>query len=91
MDNWTDLGGGTGANTPWAVISGSTLTPSTPIILGHETNGLSFKRTITLDDKFLITLSDKVTNTSSDEKEIRRKGVARQHTLPEGLTNFIVL
>ena len=91
MDNWTNLDGGTGANTPWARLSGNTLTPSTPIVLGYESNGLSFERTISLDDKFLITLSDKVTNTSSDEKEIIRKGVARQHTLPEGLTNFFIL
>ena len=91
MDNWTNANGGTGADTPWAVISGTTLTASTPVILGYEANGLSFERTITVDDKFLITLSDKITNTSSGEKEIIRKGVARQHTLPEGLTNFFIL
>ena len=91
MDNWTNANGGTGADTPWALISGTTLTPSNPVILGHEADGLSFERTITVDDKFLITLSDKITNTSAGEKEIIRKGVARQHTLPEGLTNFFIL
>jgi len=91
MDNWTSVDGGTGSDTPWAVISGNTLTGSTPVVLGYESEGLSYKRTISIDDKFLITLSDKVTNTSSGEKTVTRKGVTRQHSLPEGLTNFFIL
>jgi len=91
MDNWTSVDGGNGANTPWKLISGQTLTASTPVVLGYEDSGLSYERTITVDDKFLITLSDKITNTSSGEQTISRKGVARQHTLPEGLTNFFIL
>ena len=91
MDNWTGVDGGTGADTPWQLISGKTLTTNTPVILGYEANGLSYERTISVDDKFLITLSDKITNTSTGEKTISRKGVARQHTLPEDLTNFFIL
>lgn len=91
MDNWTSVDGGTGADTPWQLISGTTLTADTPVVLGYEANGLSYERTISVDDKFLITLSDKITNTSTGEKSITRKGVARQHTLPEGLTNFFIL
>jgi len=91
MDNWTHVDGGTGADTPWQVLSGGTLTTKSPVILGYEKDGLSFQRTISADDKFLITLSDKVTNTSSGEKTIIRKGVARQHTLPDDLTNFFIL
>ena len=91
MDNWAPVDGGNGANTPWQLISGKTLTPQTPVVLGYESDGLSFERTISVDEKFLITLSDKITNTSSGEKEISRKGVARQHSLPDGLTNFFIL
>ncbi len=91
MDNWTGVDGGTGADTPWRLISGNTLTSNTPVILGYEANGLSFERIISVDDKFLITLSDKITNTSTGEKTISRKGVTRQHTLPQGLTNFFIL
>ena len=91
MDNWTSVDGGTGADTPWTVLSGSTLTASTPVVLGYESGGLSYKRTISVDDKFLITLSDKVTNTSSGEKTVTRKGVTRQHSLPEGLINLFLL
>jgi len=91
MDNWTHVDGGTGADTPWALVTGSTLTPSTPVVLGYEADGLSYQRTVSVDDKFLITLTDKVTNTSTGEKTITRKGVTRQHSLPEGLTNFFIL
>ncbi len=91
MDNWAPVDGGNGANSPWQRISGETLTPETPVVLGYQANELSFERIISVDDRFLITLSDKVTNTSSGEKTISRKGVARQHSLPDGLTNFFIL
>jgi len=91
MDNWTGVDGGNGAGKEWAVVSGSTLTESSPIILQHENNGLLIERTVSVDDKFLITLSDKVTNTSSSEKTITRKGITRQHNLPDDLTNFFII
>ena len=91
MDNWTSVDGGLGANTPWQVTQGDVLTLTTPVILQYENNGVSVQRTITVDDAFLITLTDRVTNTSSTEKTVTRKGVSRQHNLPDGLTNFFIL
>lgn len=91
MDNWAPIDGGNGSNSPWQLISGKTLTPQTPVILGYDANGLSFERTISVDDKFMIALSDRVTNTTSGEKTIARKGVTRQHNLPDDLTNFFIL
>jgi len=91
MDNWTGVDGGNGAGKEWAVVSGSTLTESSPIVLQHEGNGLLIQRTVSVDDKFLITLADKVTNNTSSEKTITRKGIARQHNLPDDLTNFFII
>ena len=91
MDNWTGVDGGNGADKEWAVVSGTTLTESTPIVLQHDGNGLQIERTVSIDDKFLITLTDKVTNTTSSEKTITRKGIARQHNLPDDLTNFFII
>ncbi len=91
FDNWVIEEGGTGANTPWTVISGDVLTENTPVVLQHEGNGFSVERTVTVDDRYLITLSDKVTNTSSGEINLMRKGVSRQHGLPDDLTNFFIL
>jgi len=91
MDNWTGVDGGNGAGKEWAVVSGNTLTESNPIILQYEGDGLMIERTVSIDDKFLITLADKVTNTSAGEKTITRKGIARQHNLPDDLTNFFII
>jgi len=91
MDNWTSVDGGLGANTPWEVISGDVLTMTSPVILQYEASGLRVERTVSVDDAFLITLTDKVTNTSPSEKTVTRKGVSRQHNLPDGLTNFFIL
>lgn len=91
MDNWTGVNGGNGADTPWNVVSGSTLTDTSPIVLQSDRDGLRVERTITLDDKYLITLSDKITNTSGGEKTVTRKGVSRQHNLPDDLVNFFVI
>lgn len=91
FDNWTLAEGGSGANTPWTVVSGSTLTPESNVVLQHEGEGYRVERTVSVDDRYLITLNDKVTNTSSSEISLSRKGVSRQHGLPDGLTNFFIL
>lgn len=91
FDNWTRTDSGSGVNTPWAVVSGSTLTPESPVVLRHDGEGFSVERTITIDDRYLITLDDKVTNTSSSEISLTRKGLSRQHGLPDDLTNFFIL
>ncbi len=91
MDNWTGVEGGTGGTTPWQVISGSKLTPDSPVVLRHDMNGVTIQRTVSIDDKFLLTLSDKLTNTGSREVALQRKGYSRQHNLPEDLTNFFII
>lgn len=91
-DNWvkagmTDLG----LNTPWTVLSGSVLTPTTPVTLGYVGEGYEIRREISVDDRYLLTLTDSVTNTSSSEIALQRKGLARQHSLPDDLTNFFII
>lgn len=91
-DNWmkagmTDLG----LNTPWTIISGSRLTPTTPVTLGYVGDGYEIRRNISIDDRYLLTIEDTVTNTSSTEIALQRKGVSRQHSLPDDLTNFFII
>ena len=92
-DNWVGLTSDKdfGFNTSWSVISGTTLTETSPIVMQSEVNGVIVERTISVDDRYLITLTDKLTNTSSSERSVIRKGVSRQHQLPEDLTNFFVI
>ncbi len=91
FDNWVVEEGGSGANTPWTVQSGQTLTPNTPVILEYAGDNFSVRRTVSVDDRYLITLTDQVTNTSASEQSLVRKGVSRQHGLPQDLTNFFIL
>lgn len=91
FDNWVTTDGGSGIDTPWTLISGNTLSEDSPVVLEHEEGRYTVRRTVTVDDKYLITLSDKVTNTSGRELSLVRKGVSRQHELPYDLTNFIIL
>ncbi|MDB2439922.1 membrane protein insertase YidC [Hellea sp.] len=90
-DNWVGVNGGFGFDTAWSVVSGTTLTETSPIILQTEVNGIVIERTISADDRYLITLTDKLTNTSNGERSLVRTGVSRQHQLPEDLTQFFVI
>jgi len=91
-DNWVRAGIVTpGFETPWTILSGSTLTPSTPVVLGLQAEGYEIRRTMSVDDRYLITLEDVVTNTSSAEIALQRRGVSRQHSLPDDLTNFFII
>lgn len=91
FDNWTVADGGSGANTPWQHVSGDVLTPETPVTLAYTTSDFDITRTITVDERYLVTLEDQVTNVSTSEITLERKGAARQHDLPEDLTNFFIL
>lgn len=92
FDNWIKVDGindtKSGADAVWSVISGSTLTPNSPITLKFDGDGFSVRRIISVDEDYLFTLNDTVTNTSNTEIAVVRKGAARQYGLPADLTNF---
>jgi len=91
FDNWTKVGGSSGIDTPWGVVSGDTLTPTSPITLRFDGDGFSVERVVSVDENFLFTLDDTITNTSSAEISLVRKGAARQYGLPDNLLNFFIL
>jgi len=93
-DNWTMpgmAGDNLGLDTAWAVVSGTTLTPTTPVVLQTNIGGVDVTRTLSVDDHFLITTDDVLTNTGSQPVTLARRGVARQITMPLGLTNFFII
>lgn len=70
-----------GPNTVWRVVSGSKLTPQTPVVLGWSNGtGLDFARTISIDANYLITVSDQVTNSGTVVAAIEPYGAIRRHT-----------
>ncbi|MEO1040144.1 MAG: membrane protein insertase YidC [Pseudomonadota bacterium] len=80
-----------GADTPWRLASGSTLTPETPITLEYATGDLVFRRTISVDADYLFTVTDTVTNNGSAPASMARYAQVRQHGKPADLTNFFIL
>jgi YidC/Oxa1 family membrane protein insertase len=50
-----------GQDTPWKLVSGSTLTPTTPVTLEwNNGQGLDFTRKIAVDDKYMFSITDTV-------------------------------
>lgn len=79
-------------DTVWRVIDGDALTPQTPIVLGYDSeDGLSFRRTVTLDENYLFTVTDQVFNTGPGDVALRPIGLVRRYGVPDDLTNFMIL
>jgi YidC/Oxa1 family membrane protein insertase len=91
FDSWTNTLGDTGEYAKWSLVSGTVLTPTTPVTLAFDGGKYSVTRTVSIDNEFLVTLTDTVTNTSEEIVSVVRKGGSRQHGLPDDLTNFFIL
>ena len=91
QDNWAPVDGGNGASTDWQLVSGGTLTDSSPVVLRYQGEGFTVERTVSASDRFLFTVSDRVTNTSGANLDLVRHGLSRQIGLPDDLTNFFIL
>ena len=58
---WDDV---PGANTPWQVVEGSTLSPDSPVTIAWENGaGLRFTRTFAVDENYMFTITQAVENT----------------------------
>ncbi len=89
---WTDDAGQVDVIPRWSAAEGATLTPATPLTLTFATgDGLTFTRTIAVDDNYLFTVTDKVDNASDTPRVLRPYGAIRRHGLPDNLVNYQTL
>ncbi len=73
-----------GPTTEWAVESGETLTPDSPVTLVWDNGaGLIFRRTISVDDKFMFSISQSVENNTGAEVSLSPYGIIARHGEPE--------
>ena len=87
---WLAAGGATkapklpGQDTVWRQESSGALTPTHPIVLAYDNGaGLTFLRTISVDDKYLFTVKDEVANGGNEPVTLYPFGlVARQGNPP---------
>jgi len=90
-----DAGKLPGPDTVWSVEGSPVLTNSSPVILTYTNDkGLTFKRTISVDDRYMFTVSDTVENGGSAPVTLSNYGrvtrfdkpaVASSYVLHEGL------
>ncbi len=81
-----------GANTPWTVEQGDTLTTDTPVTLRWENpNGLIFRRTITVDEDFMFSVTQSVENTGAAPASLAPYGIIARRGEPVDRKKFFIL
>ncbi len=78
------------ANTEWTA-DGDRLTPSTPVTLTWDNGqGLIFRRTISVDDKFMFTVKSSVENRGSAPVALQPYGLVTRHGKPATLGYYVL-
>ena len=79
------------AQTLWSVSGNKKLTDQSPIKLTwSNSQGITFKKEITLDDKFLFTIKQTVINSSNNEYDFYSYGQIIRNNVPD-ISNFYIL
>src|SRR5579862_2798644 len=72
-----------GDSTPWKIVHGSTLAPGSPVTLQWENGqGLTFTRTIAVDDQYMFTVTDSVANKTGGPVELYPYGLVARYGIP---------
>jgi YidC/Oxa1 family membrane protein insertase len=72
------------ANTMWQQEGSGTLTPTTPVTLKYDNGeGLTFRRTIAIDDRYLFTIKDEVSNAGAAPVTLYPFALISRHGAPE--------
>lgn len=95
-DGWSRVEGSqlfdiTRADSEWEIISGDTLTETTPVVIGFTADGIEIRRTLTIDEHYMVTYEDTVTNTTDSPISLARFGEVRRYGVPEYFQNFFIL
>ncbi len=86
-----DQGQVPGPDTIWSVESGTTLSPGAPVTLAWRNDaGLTFRKTISVDDDYMFTIRQSVENTSEADVAMRPYGIVARHGEPETIGFFIL-
>ncbi len=78
-------------DTLWSAEGQETLTPNSPVTLTYDNGkGLLFKRTISVDDKYMFTIDDAITNTGTEAVTLHPYGLVSRHEMPQ-IEGFFIL
>src|SRR3984893_14041763 len=71
-------------NTVWQQEGSGSLTPSTPVTLKYDNgDGLTFRRTISIDDRYLFTIKDDVSNVGNAPVTLYPFALISRHGTPK--------
>jgi YidC/Oxa1 family membrane protein insertase len=82
-----------GDHTPWTVKSGSALSPGHPVILTWDNGqGLTFTRTISVDNQYMFTVTDAVANGSGQKVSLYPYALVVRDGVPKdtGYTTYLL-
>ncbi|HEY4833582.1 MAG TPA: membrane protein insertase YidC [Bradyrhizobium sp.] len=85
---WVPAGGSTAKipdyNTVWQQEGSGSLTPTTPVTLKYDNgDGLTFRRTIGIDDRYLFTIKDDVSNVGNAPVTLYPFALISRHGTPK--------
>ncbi len=79
------------AKSEWKLASGGTLSAGNPVsLIWKNAKGMTFERTISVDDAFMFTVSDRVQNDGPAAASLYSYGIIARHGLP-ALQNIYVV
>ncbi|NEY91237.1 membrane protein insertase YidC [Tabrizicola oligotrophica] len=79
------------AKTQWSVTAGTVLASGQPVTLQWQnTKGLTFTRTLAVDEDFMFTVTDKVENKGTAEARLAPYGIVARHGLPKLQGTYVV-
>jgi YidC/Oxa1 family membrane protein insertase len=77
--------------TVWTVEGNSKLTPATPVTLAFTNDkGLTFKRTISVDDNYMFTVKDAVTNATQAPVSLASYGRVSRFSKPAHASTYVI-
>jgi len=80
-----------GADTTWTAEPGATLTPATPVTLTYTSpDGIVFKRTVAVDQDYMLTVSDAVENGSAAPVAISSYGRVTRFDKPTHASIYVL-
>jgi len=80
-----------GPGTEWKVEGNSTLTPSSPVTLTYTNDkGITFKRTISVDDEYMFKVTDTVTNSGAQPISVSSYGRVTRFDKPTTASTYVL-
>ena len=80
-----------GPNTVWTAPKDAVLSPGHPVTMTWtNSKGLTFSRTLKIDDKYMFTVTQKVQNTGAAAVRLAPYGIVARHGIPKGKMYYLL-